>query len=261
MLLKQIIDIIETAAPRGQQEAWDNSGLQVGDSSRDIHSVLLAVDVSEAVVAEAVKEGCDMILSHHPLLFHGLKHLTGSTPQERCVAEAIRHDIAVYSAHTSMDKALHGVSGRMAEQLGLQQIRILVPSPDDARIGLGVIGTLPQPMLWQDWLRHVQQVFGADYVRYTEPVQQSVRRVALCGGAGAEFIPEAVAAGADTYLSADMKYHDMQAAAGQIMAVDIDHWVSEHFTRDIFAELLSGKVEVRIAQADASPVRVLKCNS
>lgn len=257
MLLQEIIDIIESVAPRRQQEAWDNSGLQVGDLSREIHSVLLAVDVSEAVVAEAIKEGCDMILSHHPLLFHGLKHLTGATPQERCVAEAIRHDIAIYSSHTSMDKALRGVSGRMAEQLGLQEIRILVPSPEDARVGLGVIGNLPKPIHWSGWLKHVQQVFGADYVRYTEPVKSTVSRVALCGGAGAEFIPDAIAAGADTYLSADMKYHDMQAAAGQIMAVDIDHWVSEHFTRDIFAELLQGKVDVRISQVDASPIHVL----
>lgn len=257
MLLQEIIDIIESVAPRRQQEAWDNSGLQVGDLSREIHSVLLAVDVSEAVVAEAIKEGCDMILSHHPLLFHGLKQLTGTTPQERCVAEAIRHDIAIYSSHTSMDKALRGVSGRMAEQLGLQEIRILVPSPDDARVGLGVIGNLPKPIHWSGWLKHVQQVFGADYVRYTEPIKSTVSRVALCGGAGAEFIPDAIAAGADTYLSADMKYHDMQAAAGQIMAVDIDHWVSEHFTRDIFAELLQGKVDVRISQVDASPIHVL----
>lgn len=198
-----------------------------------------------------------MILSHHPLLFLGLKQLTGTTPQERCVAEAIRHDIAIYSSHTSMDKALRGVSGRMAEQLGLQEIRILVPSPDDARVGLGVIGNLPKPIHWLGWLKHVQQVFGADYVRYTEPVKSTISRVALCGGAGAEFIPDAIAAGADTYLSADMKYHDMQAAAGQIMAVDIDHWVSEHFTRDIFAELLQGKVDVRISQVDASPIHVL----
>ena len=257
MVLKQIIDIIESVAPRRQQEAWDNSGLQVGDVSREIHSVLLAVDVSEAVVAEAIREGCDLILSHHPLLFHGLKHLTGSTPQERCVAEAIRHDIAIYSSHTSMDKALRGVSGRMAEMLGLQDLRILVPSADNPQTGLGVIGTLPQPMLWSGWLKHVQQVFGAGYVRYTASPKPTISRVALCGGAGAEFIPEAIAAGADTYLSADIKYHDMQAAAGQIMAVDIDHWTSEHFTRDIFAELLQGKVEVRIAQADASPVHVL----
>ena len=257
MLLKEIIDIIESVAPRRQQEAWDNSGLQVGDVSREVHSVLLSVDVSEAVVAEAIKEGCDMILSHHPLLFHGLKQLTGATPQERCVAQAIRHNIAIYSSHTSMDKALRGVSGRMAEQLGLQDIRILVPSPEDNLVGLGIIGTLPKPVLWSAWLKQVQQVFGADYVRYTEPVTPTISRVALCGGAGAEFIPDAIAAGADTYLSADMKYHDMQAAAGQIMAVDIDHWISEHFTRDIFAELLRDKVEVRISQADASPVHIL----
>ena len=257
MLLKEIIDIIESVAPRRQQEGWDNSGLQVGDSNRDIHSVLLSVDVSEAVVAEAIRVGCDLIVSHHPLLFHGLKHVTGSTPQERCVAAAIRHDIAIYSSHTSMDKALRGVSGRMAVELGLKDIRILVPDAGDAQVGLGVIGMLPQPMLWSGWLRHVQQVFGADYVRYTKPTKPTIQRVALCGGAGAEFLPNAIEAGADTYLSADMKYHDMQAAAGQIMAVDIDHWVSEHFTRDIFAELLQGKVDVRVAETDASPVHIL----
>ena len=145
----------------------------------------------------------------------------------------------------------------MAEMLGLQDIRILVPSADNPQTGLGVIGTLPQPMLWSGWLKHVQQVFGAGYVRYTDSPKPTISRVALCGGAGAEFIPDAIAAGADTYLSADIKYHDMQAAAGHIMAVDIDHWTSEHFTRDIFAELLQDKVEVRIAQADASPVHVL----
>lgn len=257
MVLQQIIDIIESVAPRSQQEGWDNSGLQIGDSNREIHSVLLSVDVTEAVVAEAVKDGCDLIVSHHPLIFHGLKHITGSTPQERCVAEAIRQNIAIYSSHTSMDKALRGVSGRMAEMLGLHDVRILVPSVADPKVGLGVIGTLPTPMMWSGWLKHVQRVFGAEYVRYTEPVQPMISRVALCGGAGAEFLPDAIAAGADTYLSADMKYHDLQAVAGQIMAVDIDHWVSEHFTRDIFAELLNGKVDVRLSEADASPVHVL----
>ena len=257
MLLKQIIDIIESVAPRSQQEGWDNSGLQVGDGNREIHSVMLSVDVSEAVVAEAIKEGCDLIVSHHPLLFHGLKHLTGSTPQERCVAEAIRHDLAIYSSHTSLDKALNGVSGRMAAELGMQDVQILIPSAGDSNVGLGVIGNLAEPMPWQAWLRHVQQVFGAPYVRYTDAVKPLVSRVALCGGAGAEFLPEAIAQGADAYLSADMKYHDMQAAAGQIMAVDIDHWVSEHFTRDLLAELLQDKVEVKIAQCDASPIHVL----
>lgn len=256
MLLKQIIDIIESVAPRGQQEAWDNSGLQVGDSSREISSVLLTVDVSEAVVREAIKEGCELIISHHPLLFHGLKHLTGSTPQERCVALAVKHDVAIYSAHTSLDNALHGVSGKMAEKIGISEYKILVPQADNCRVGLGVIGELPTAMPLQAWLEHVREVFGATYVRYTTGRTELIRRVALCGGAGAEFMQEAIAAGADTYLSADMKYHEMQAAAGQIVAVDIDHWISEQFTREIFAEMLLDKLPVRFAQSDASPVHV-----
>lgn len=256
MLLREIIDIIESVAPRGQQEAWDNSGLQVGDSSREISSVLLTVDVSEAVVREAIKEGCDLIISHHPLLFHGLKHLTGSTPEERCVALAVKHDVAIYSAHTSLDNALHGVSGKMAEKIGINEYKILVPQADNCRVGLGVIGELPAALPLQAWLEHVREVFGATYVRYTTGRTELIRRVALCGGAGAEFMQEAIAAGADTYLSADMKYHEMQAAAGQIVAVDIDHWLSEQFTREIFAEMLQDKLPVRFAQSDASPVHV-----
>ena len=229
----------------------------MGDSSREISSVLLTVDVSEQVVREAIKEGCDLIISHHPLLFHGLKHLTGSTPQERCVALALKHDVAVYSAHTSLDNALRGVSGRMAEKIGISEYRILVPQADNCRVGLGVIGELPVAMPLQAWLEHVRKVFGATYVRYTTGRTELIRRVALCGGAGAEFIREAIAAGADTYLSADMKYHEMQAAAGQIVAVDIDHWISEQFTRELFAEMLQDKLPVRFAQSDASPVHIL----
>lgn len=218
--------------------------------------MLLTVDVSEQVVREAIKEGCDLIISHHPLLFHGLKHLTGSTPQERCVALAVKHDIAIYSAHTSLDNALHGVSGKMAEKIGINEYKILVPQADNCRVGLGVIGELPTALPLKAWLEHVRRVFGATYVRYTTGRTELIRRVALCGGAGAEFMQEAIAAGADTYLSADMKYHEMQAAAGQIVAVDIDHWISEQFTREIFAEMLQDKLPVRFAQSDASPVHV-----
>ena len=219
--------------------------------------MLLTVDVSEAVVHEAIKEGCDLIVSHHPLLFHGLKHLTGSTPQERCVALAIKHDIAIYSAHTSLDNVLHGVSGRMADKLGLSEYRILIPQAENSHVGLGVIGDLPEAMTMDNWLQHVRDVFGATYVRYTTGRSELIRRVALCGGTGAEFMQQAIAAGADTYLSADMKYHEMQAAAGLIVAVDIDHWISEQFTREIFAEMLQGKVKLQMARADASPIKVL----
>ncbi|MGN1248328.1 MAG: Nif3-like dinuclear metal center hexameric protein, partial [Paludibacteraceae bacterium] len=115
------------------QESWDNSGLQVGNPRADIHAALLTTDITESVVSEAISLGCNLIISHHPLLFHGVKHICGTTPQERCLIQAIRHDIAIYSAHTSMDAYLHGVSGRMAEQLGIPAYRILSPGVKEVR--------------------------------------------------------------------------------------------------------------------------------
>ena len=154
-----------------------------------------------------------------------------------------------------MDKYLHGVSGRMAEKLGITEYRILIP--DSEEIGLGVIGNLAEPMPVIDFIRHVKQVFGAEWVRYTNGRSTQIRTVALCGGAGAEFMEEAIQQGADAYVSADFKYHEMQAADGRIVAIDMDHWVSEHFTREIFEQLLHGKVKTHISRADGSPIHCI----
>lgn len=253
------------------QESWDNSGMQVGNRAADIKAVLLTTDVTESVVSESISKGCNLIISHHPLIFRGLKHLTGSTPQERCVEMAIRHDIAIYSAHTSMDSVLCGVSGRMADILGLREQQILVPSgpsthsktsihsinsKNSAVYGLGVIGILPQPISAAEFVAMVKERFGAQYVRFTA-WNKPVQRVALCGGAGAEFCENAIAAGADAYLTADVKYHEFCDANGRILLVDIDHWVSEHYTRDIYKELLEKHVPCYISEADKTPVCVL----
>ena len=260
MILQDIINIIESVAPLSYQEDWDNSGLQVGNRNAEIKAALLTVDVTESVVNEAILLGCDLIVSHHPLLFRGLKHLTGSTPQERCVEKAIRHNIAIYSAHTSMDSYLHGVSGRMAEKLGIADYRILIPSTNDAAVGLGVIGELPETIDNEVFVARVAQVFGVSgaALRWVEGAQKQVKKVALCGGAGAEFVEQAIAQGADAYVSADFKYHELQSAYQRINVVDMDHWVSEHYTREIFEEILSAHVKTYIASTDESPVRFLK---
>lgn len=257
MVLCELLNIIESVAPRGWQEEWDNSGLQVGNRNAEITAALLTTDITEAVVSEAISLGCDLIVSHHPLLFHGLKQVCSQNPQARCVEMAIKHNIAIYSAHTSMDSALHGVSGRMAEKLGIDSYRILVPSDNDNTHGWGVIGNLPQPMTMPQLLNHIKTVFGADWLRYVDSPQQNVQRIALCGGAGAEFISEAIAQKADVYITADVKYHEFQAAVGQIGVIDMDHWVSEHFTRNIFAELLKGHVITHLSQADNTPVKIV----
>ena len=260
MILQDIINIIESVAPLSYQEAWDNSGLQVGDRNAEVNRALLTVDVTESVVDEAISLGCDLIVSHHPLLFRGLKQLTGSTPQERCVEKAIRHGIAIYSAHTSMDSYLHGVSGRMAEKLGIADYRVLIPSANDAKVGLGVIGELMEAVDNEAFVAKVAQVFGEPgaALRWVEGSKKQVKRVALCGGAGAEFLEEAIAQGADAFVSADFKYHELQSADQRITVIDMDHWVSEHFTREIFEELLSPYIHTRVASVDKSPVKYWK---
>ena len=258
MILQDIINIIESVAPLSYQEDWDNSGLQVGDRNAEVNAALLTVDVTESVVDEAISLGCDLIVSHHPLLFRGLKQITGATPQERCVLKAIQHNIAIYSAHTSMDSWLHGVSGRMAEKLGIKSYRILSENQDN--VGLGVIGMLPEPMSVHEWVAHVAKVFGIEGagLRYVEGKHEQVQKIAICGGAGADLVNEAIVQSADVYVSADFKYHELQAAAGQIAVVDMDHWVSEHFTREIFEQMLSPYIHTHIAKEDKSPVQYWK---
>ena len=255
MILQDIINIIESVAPLSYQEPWDNSGLQVGDRNAEVHAALLTIDVTESVVDEAINKRCDLIISHHPLLFHGLKHLTGETPQERCVEKAIRHNIAIYSSHTAMDAYIHGVSGKIADKLGINHYQILCPTTEQ-NIGLGVIGTLNNPMNSDDFIRFVQDVFDCS-LRYIEPPTKQINTVAICGGAGAEFIKQAINQKADIFITADMKYHEMQTALGKIGVIDLDHWTSEHFTREIFAELLSKHITTYISDNDITPIKWL----
>ena len=231
----------------------------MGEPNAEIRRALLTTDVTEDVVSEAIDGGFDLIVSHHPLLFKGLKHLTGSTPQERIVRDAIRHGIAIYSAHTNMDSAPEGVSARMAQIIGLKDCRILCPQTDKeigVTYGLGMIGRLAEPMPLGELMQLIRQRFEAPMLRYVGDTDAVIRTLALCGGAGAEFTDEAIRQGADAYLTADMKYHTMLDAKGRIALIDMDHWVSEHFTRDIFRELLEGHVETRIAASDGTPVKI-----
>lgn len=255
MILQDIINIIESVAPLSYQETWDNSGLQVGDRNAKVHAALLTVDVTESVVDEAIKKHCDLIISHHPLLFHGIKQLIGATPQERCVEKAIRHNIAIYSSHTAMDAYIHGVSGKIANKLGITNYHILCPTTEK-NIGLGVIGNLNTSMNSDDFILLVQKVFKCS-IRFIEPPTQQINTVAICGGAGAEFIEQAIAQKADIFITADMKYHEMQAAVGRIGLIDMDHWTSEQFTREIFNELLQPHIQTYIAENDKTPIKWL----
>ena len=127
MNVKSICDLIEEVAPLSLQESYDNAGLLVGDSQMEITSILVSIDITEEVIDEAIRKNCNLIVSHHPLIFSGLKQLTGQNEVQRCVAKAIKNDIAIYASHTNLDNVLQGVSGKMAEKIGLKNIQILQP--------------------------------------------------------------------------------------------------------------------------------------
>ena len=233
--------------------------MQVGDTERDIQSVLLTTDVTESVVDEAMELGCQLIISHHPLLFHGLKQVCGQNPQARVVEKAIRNQIAIYSAHTNLDSVAGGINTRLADMLGIKNYRVLCPSETNPDIGLGVIGQLEKAMSYDAFLAHVRDTLSTTYVRYTTPAHEEIRTVALCGGSGAEFIPQAIEQGADVYLTADCKYHEFRDAEGLIGLVDIDHWVSENHARVIFKDILEPLgVKCFVSQHDRTPIKTLK---
>ena len=261
MYIKEIISLIEDYAPLKFQASFDNSGLLCGNPERELTSILLCIDVTEEVIKEAIDKGHNLIISHHPLIFSGLKHITPATYVERCVIDAIKHDITIYAAHTNMDVVSNGVSGRMADKLDLYHRQILQPEGDpmDGN-GFGIIGELQHPVESMAFLQQIKEIFRCDRLRYTTPHIFSIQRVAVCGGAGASFFKQALAGQADIYISGDFKYHDFFLTENRIMIADIGHYESEQFTKEIFYEILTKKISkfaVQFSEINTNPIKYL----
>ncbi len=362
--IKEIVDTLEMFAPLPLQDGFDNAGLQVGLTDAEVTGVLLCLDVTEKVVDEAVASGCNLIVSHHPLIFSPLKRITGATYVERCVMKALSNGVAIYSAHTNIDNAPGGVNYRIAEKLGLQNLKILVPkenallklsvyvpvaSADAVRealfaagcghignydscsynvegfgtfkagegaqpfcgtvgalhkenevridtilpayiknrvikallaahpyeepaydiyplqnswetVGSGVVGELPEATDERDFLLKIKDTFAAGCVRHTSLMGKKVKKVALCGGAGASFAGAALAAGADLYLTGEARYHDLFSYNGKMLVAYIGHYESEQFTMEIFKEIISAahpNIKVKTTEVNTNPVQYM----
>lgn len=236
MYVKDITGAIEEFAPLGIQENWDNSGLCIGSPSAEVTSVTIGLDCTPELVDEAIRTGSDMIVTHHPLIFSGLKKISPDDPVGLAVIKAIRAGINVYAAHTNADKVLPGVSGAMAERLGLGNVRIL--DEEDGGVGLGVIGEWAEPKTAGEAVAFVKERFGLKSLRTSRPADVPISRVAMCGGAGSSLIGKARSAGAQLYLCGDVSYHHffMQTVKNDFMIMDIGHYESE---RDIVETLFS----------------------
>ena len=235
MKVRDIINVIEEFAPLSIQESWDNSGLCVGSPDAPATSALLGLDCTEELVDEAIACGVDMIITHHPLIFSGLKKITPEDQTGAAIIKAVKAGISIYAAHTSADKVIAGVSGAMAARLGLVNVSILDEDGDGT--GLGVVGDLQQPLSAQEAVALVKDRFSLKAMRTSRPLEGPITRVAMCGGSGGSLIKAAMASGAQLYISGDISYHNFFTREG-FMIMDIGHYESEIEIVEILFSLL-----------------------
>ncbi|MBR4823023.1 MAG: Nif3-like dinuclear metal center hexameric protein [Bacteroidales bacterium] len=224
MKVREIIAAIEEFAPAALQEEYDNTGLQIGSPEQEVHGVLFGFDCTEALVKEALDRGCDMIVTHHPLIYHPLRNIYPSDPTGAAVIAAIKGGVAVYASHTAADKTPDGVSWTMARKLGLENVRVL--APEGSGIGFGVVGDLPQAVPAAEAVALVKKAFGTPVVRTSPLIKEPVRTLAMCGGSGTSLISKAIEAGAQMYICGDISYHWFFVPEG-FMVVDTGHFESE----------------------------------
>lgn len=234
MKARDIAAAIEEFAPLATQEPWDNSGFSVGSPDAEVCKVLVAFDCTAGVIREAVSAGADMVVTHHPLIFGGLKRIDPRDPVGEAVILAVKNGITVYSAHTNADKAAGGVNSLMACRLELEDVAPLDES------GLVLAGYLHAPLTGTDFCVYVKDRFGVKDIRSSSPVK-SVYKVATSCGSGSSFAALAESCGADAFVTGDVSYHHFFTRK-DFMVVDVGHYESEIDIVGKFAAVLKEKL-------------------
>ncbi|WP_142785430.1 Nif3-like dinuclear metal center hexameric protein [Changchengzhania lutea] len=362
MIVQDVINHLETFAPLAYAEDFDNVGLLVGDKNENITGILVTLDTLEAVVDEAIETHCNLIVSFHPIIFKGLKKLTGKNYVERVVIKAIKNNIAIYSMHTALDNAMEGVNNMICNQLELTNKRILIPQSGTIKklttyvpkeeaeqlrtalfhagagsighysdcsfnvngigtfkgndnsnptkgekghihheqetqvsvtfpkhlepeilqtlfkthsyeevayevvtienknqhIGMGMIGELKTALEESDFLKHVKNKMKTEGIRHSNFINKPIKKVAVLGGSGSFAIEAAKAAGADAFITADLKYHDFFTAENAILLADIGHYESEQFTKNLLVAYLTKKITnfaIILSRTNTNPIK------
>lgn len=240
MKIREVVDALERFAPLPLQEDFDNAGLQVGLTEAEVSGALLCLDVTEKVVDEAVALGCNLIVSHHPLIFHALKRISDATDVQRTVTKSIQHGVTVVSMHTNMDNARGGVNFKMAEKMGLTDCRFFAEKEvDGIECGSGVIGTLSEPLAADDFIVMLKRAFDVECVQCNQLLRRPIKTVALCGGAGSFLLNDAIKLGADAFVTGEMHYHEFFGHEQEAQIAVIGHYQSEQYTNEIFKSIIT----------------------
>lgn len=361
MLIEELLNVLEDFAPLAFQEDYDNCGLLTGSKKDEATGALLTLDCTEEIIEEAIERKCNLIIAHHPIIFSGLKKLTGANYIERTIIKAIQNNIAIYACHTNLDNVRLGVNKKIADKLGLENAKILAPKYDllkkivtfvpashheqvsqalfsngagtignyancsfylegtgtfkgnDATkpfigkanelskekeirvetifeshnqsrlisalkanhpyeevaydiykidnahpiVGSGMVGDLKEGLEEVDFLNHVKTTFRVPTLKHTKKTGKKIKTVAICGGSGRFLLKNAVAAGADAYITSDFKYHEFFDADGKLLLVDTGHYESEQFTPEIFYEIIQKKFStfaIHLSKINTNPI-------
>jgi dinuclear metal center YbgI/SA1388 family protein len=364
MKLSDILSVLEEMAPLGYAEDFDNVGLLVGNPNQEIDGVLVCHDALESVIDEAISKKCNLVVCFHPILFSGIKKITGKNYVERAILKAIKNDIAIYAVHTALDNHKNGVNKIFSDALGLINTKILVPkqnfiqklvtytTPENVEklrnalfesgagkignyencsfnsngigtfmgnedsdpkignrfefveneeikievtyekhlqskvlkalfnnhayeevaygiyelqnvhqnIGLGMIGELEKPMKENEFLSFVKDKMQCGSIRHSALLGKPIKKVAVLGGSGSFAISNTKQAGADIFLTADLKYHNFYEAENQLVLADIGHFESERFTKNYIVDFLKKKIPnfaISFSEENTNPVKYL----
>jgi dinuclear metal center YbgI/SA1388 family protein len=258
MKIKEIIGYMESWAPLACQESYDNSGLQVGDPETEFLGGLVCLDVTPERVEEAAATGANLIVSHHPVLFHPLRQVCGGKLSEQIVIKAIKSGIAIYSAHTSLDNVRSGVNACLGRTLGLENTDFLQPNCSLPDAGGGIIGELEAPMEEGEILSMVKKQLRLPVLRHSRLRGKPVRRVAACGGAGGFMLQDAIRRGADAFVVGEAHYHDFIDFQDNILIVEVGHYESECLIKsEIFARLNEKFGNFAVSEKELTPYNYL----
>lgn len=264
MLANELIETYENFCPQDLSLEGDISGLQIGSLQKDIKRVMIALDIRETTVAEAIDKKVDLIIVKHAPIFRPLKDLVADNAQTRIYLDLIKHDIAVYVSHTNIDVVEGGLNDWFCQLLGLSDTEVLTETKEGQ--GIGRVGNLAETSL-QDLALKVKQVFNLDGLRlvtYGDASRQKVSRVAICGGSAQDFHKDALAKGAQVYITGDIYYHTAQEMLTQgLAAIDPGHHIEVLFIQGLlekfqsWKEQLGWEVEIVASQVSTNPFKTL----
>jgi len=259
-ITQDLLDILEEIAPFDLTESWDNTGLLVGSPQRPVQGVLLGLDPTQTLIDQALAVGADVIITHHPVIFHPLQRLETDQPSGAFLAAALRHDVQVIACHTNLDAAPGGVNDTLAKALDLEATSPLVLSGKEATdSGLGRIGRCRRPLTPEECVTRLRQILGPPYLLEAGPRPERISTIALCGGSGSDLAVLAHRQGADLYLTAEIKHATACWAVDQgLWLIDGGHFATEQPAmaplRDRIEEALHRqRAEISVHLAEQKP--------